>query len=230
MAKYSEDKTKKQLDIDAKKINNLYKSACVNWQGITSDTNAKYTEIISQELVDKRITDQLKTIKQVTRNRSYNVNHSNHFNNVISNREEEHFAKKLQGKTLEDLGKIINYQIPLKNGITNKGLGKIDLISFNKSDNTLYLIELKYQGNKETLLRASLEIFTYFMVVDKCKLIKDFFPNKTEVRIIPAVLVVPKCNAYNELLEVESKKRPQLEHLANELGIKFFKTTIERFL
>ena len=176
-------------------------------------------------------------ISTVTRNETYcRENHGNiEIDLGNSNRDEENFAKRITGLTLEGLGLIKDFQIPLKDTRTDKGLGKIDLISFNEETKTLYLIELKYEGNRETLLKASLESFTYYKIVDKIKLINDYFNNHkfilnqvynhidpNEINVMPAILVVPKCIAYDELEDVELGERPKLKALALALDIKFF--------
>ena len=111
---------------------------------------------------------------------------------------------------------------------------KVDLISYNEDTKILYLIELKYEGNKETLLRTILESYTYYRIIDKPKLIKDClgfkttFINKfsstdlTQVKVKPAVLVVPECKAYEELQEMEGMDRPKLKALSLAMGITFF--------
>lgn len=65
----------------------------------------------------------------------------------------------------ENIGKIVEFQIPLKyrNDIDNKGIGKIDLIS--RKDKNIYLIELKKHGSTESLKRAVIEIFLYSTIV-----------------------------------------------------------------
>jgi hypothetical protein len=216
-------------------IKNLYKSKCVNWTGTTSDTKELYTEIVANEL--------LREIKQFdnlpTKPRTETYCRENHCNIEIdicnSNRDEENFAKRITGLRLDGLGLIKDFQIPLKDTRADKGLGKIDLISFNEKTKTLYLIELKYEGNKETLLRASLESFTYYKIVDKTKLINDCFNNQKfilnkvynsidpdEIKVKSAVLVVPNCKAYDELEEVELGERPKLKALILALDIKYF--------
>ncbi len=136
---------------------------------------------------------------------------------------------------MDGLGLVKDYQIPIKNSRENKGLGKIDLISFNKETMTLYLLELKYEGNPETLLRASLESYTYYKIIDKKKLINDFFnsPNidNNKIKVKSAVLVTPKCRAYDELLQMDLGKRPNLKALVNFLDIRYFsvKTTTKEF-
>ena len=222
-------------------IKDLYKASCINYSGTTSDTDEYYTEIIANELL--RNLKEFDKISTVTRTKTYcRENHCNIEMDICkSNRDEEIFAKRITGLTLDDIGLIKDFQIPLKNTRANSGLGKIDLISFNEENKTLYLIELKYEGNKETLLRATLESYTYYKIIDKTKLIDDCFNNQkfilnkiynqidpAEINVKPAVLLVPKCNAYNELEEVELGSRPKLKALALALGISYF--TIEFFI
>ncbi len=238
-------KTRNETIIELKKefssIENLYKSKCVNWSGTTKDTNELYSEIVANELL--RNLKEYDKASTITRAETYfRENHCNIEMDICnSNRNEENFAKRLTGLKLDGLGLIKDYQIPLKDTRADKGLGKIDLISFNEKTKSLYLIELKYDGNSETLLRASLESYTYYKIVDKIKLIDDFFNNQkfilnkiynhidsTEINVKPAVLVVPKCKAYDELEDVELGERPKLKALALALEIKYF--TLELFV
>jgi hypothetical protein len=230
--------TKEELLNEIVKIDNLYKANCVNWIGVSKDSGEYYSEIISNELL--RNLKEFDSISSVTRTRSYcRENHCNVQIDICnSNRDEENFAKRICGLSFEDLGIVKDYQIPLKDSNTNKGLGKIDLISYNEEIKTLFLIELKYEGNKDSLLRASLESYTYYKIVDKIKLINDCFNNHkfilnkyiksvnpAEIIIKPAVLVVPNCNAYSELEDLELGERPKLKALLLALDIKCF--TIE---
>ncbi|MCO5252465.1 MAG: hypothetical protein M9949_13745 [Candidatus Kapabacteria bacterium] len=224
-----------ELEKELPFIKDLYKDNCVNWTGKTKDTDEFYTEIIANELL--RNLKEFDKIPTVTRTESYyRENHCNIEIDICeSNRNEEIFAKRITGLKLEGLGLIKDYQIPLKDTLQNSGLGKIDLISFNDNTKTLYLIELKYEANKETLLKASLESFTYFKVVDKTKLINDYFNNQKfilnkvfnpvdpdTIKVKPAVLVVPGCKAYDELEEVEIGDRPKMKALALALDISYF--------
>lgn len=197
----------------------VYKAACINWKGKTTDTREYYSELFSTELLTHLLA---KKIPAISRSSSYKT--TSHFPIQItdeSNREEENFAKRLCGLHIDKLGQIIDYQIPLKD-VQKDGAGKIDLISFNKKDNTLYLIELKYKNNEETLLRASLEIFTYFHTVDQVKLKADYGFTSSEIKVKPAVLLVTNCNAYNELNDVNMGTRPKLKALALLMEISYF--------
>lgn len=204
-------------------INTLYKQSEINWKGVTRDTGEVYTEIIAGEIL-KNI-NSFGEITSIKRNNSYiTESHKNPSPNPASTRNEEKFAINLLEKEIDKLGKIIEYQVPLKDKRRDAGLGKIDLISFNKKINTLYLIELKYTGNKETLLRAVLESYTYFRLICKEKLSKDFervgVPSKIEIK--PAVLMVKGCNAFNEFEELRSGGRLKLKKLCKKIHMNLY--------
>ncbi|MBC8213021.1 MAG: hypothetical protein H8E71_00035 [Candidatus Marinimicrobia bacterium] len=215
-------------------IENLYKAKCINWSGSTNDSDELYTEIISNEILRNLI--EFDKIKTVTRSNTYcRENHKAIEIDLESNRKEEIFAKRIAYLDLGELGLIKDYQIPLKDTQADKGLGKIDLISFNSESKTLYLIELKYDGNKETLLRASLESYTYYKIINHKKLINDCLNNKQfilnkvfdsvnpdEINIKPAVLLTPNCNAFDEFYEMELGERPKLKSLSLALDINYF--------
>lgn len=219
-------------------IETLYTSPCVNWSGKTKDTNELYSEVIAHELL--RNIKLFDNIKQVSRNNTYyREDHKIIKIDLDSNREEEIFAKRIAYLNLDDLGNILDYQIPMKDTRNDKGLGKIDLVSFNKKTKSLYLIELKYEKNPETLLRAVLEGYTYYKIVDKTKLINDFCNNHkfilnqafnsvdpNEINVIPTVLVTPNCNPYKELEEVEVGLRPNLKALILALDVKNYTTEL----
>ena len=224
MTKYNEEETIIELRNALKDINTLYNKKCINWSGTAKHSHKQYTEIIAEELLNH--IDKFDTIDNISRKSSYKrENHSNIKIDCKSNRDEEKFAKKIIDLELDTLGLITDYQIPLKDTMENKGIGKIDLISHNKESKRLFLIELKYKGNKDTLLRAILESYTYSKIVDTNKLKKDFLSSVNPHEIIPSILLVKGCKSYNELKEMEDDKRPHLRSLSKKLGIKLF--TIE---
>lgn len=216
-------------------IEKLYSEKCINWSGKTNDTDEYYSEVIAFELLQNL--SLFNNIKRITRDSSYS--RDNHINVKMdlstSNRDEENFAKRLIGLNFDTLGLIRDYQVPLKDSNKDKGIGKIDMISFNDDDKILYLIELKYIGNKETLLRATLESYTYYKIVDIDKLKTDFFDDKEffrgknmssenikKITVVPAVLLITGCNAYNELNDLEAGNRPKLKSLALAFNMRFF--------
>jgi hypothetical protein len=140
--KYSRQETIDELNIEIAKIETLYNAKCVKWTGKTSDTNELYTEVIASNLL--RNLKEFDKISQVTRTNTYcRGNHEKIAIDLESPRGEEIFAKRIAYLSLGELGVIKDYQIPLKDTIADKGLGKLYLISYNDKTKTLYLIELK---------------------------------------------------------------------------------------
>lgn len=216
---YLEEETIKDLERALGNVNTLYKSNCINWKDITSDTREDYTEVISGELLKKEKLVLLRKIDQIDRG-NYNVDTThNGKHKGDTNRKEEIFAIRLKGKKLEKLGLVVEYQVPLKEKRSD-GVGKIDLVtSTNKS---VYIIELKYIGNKETLLRAILEIWTYYIQLNKENFLNSFeLPKQNNTKNLrKAVLLSAGCNAYKEAKELN--KRPKLKQLAKVLGVDIF--------
>ncbi|MCD4829694.1 MAG: hypothetical protein K8R90_09740 [Candidatus Cloacimonetes bacterium] len=225
---YSEKETKNRLQSELINIDSLYTAECVNNIGITNDTRVLYTEIIAQELL-KNLTV-FNSIKSVKRTSSYyRPSHSKISINLLSSQKENIFAKRIAYLEFKEMGKILDYQIPLQDTNSDTGIGSIDLISFHEERRILFLIELKNQGNKEPLLRALLESYTYYNIVDKDKLVKDFIMSNimgeiesSKIKVIPAVLVTPSCKAYDELKDMKVGNRPKLKALSLALGISFF--------
>lgn len=238
MRTYDKQQTIDAFQKELVNIETLYNSNCVNWTGKTSDTNEPYSEVIANELL--RNLKEFDNIKPITRTNTYcRENHCKIEMDICnSNRNEEMFAKRLTGLNLEGLGLILDYQIPLKGTRADKGAGKIDLISFNQQTNTLYLIELKYKENPETLLRASLESYTYYNVIDREKLLADYrdvleetvgHVDLKDVITKPAVLLVPPCKANDELEDIDMNERPQQKALALALGISYFTLEVHTY-
>lgn len=76
-------------------------------------------------------------------------------------RREEWICKRCKGESFNFIGKIVDYQVPLKHKHSQEcsGLGKVDLLSQNGS--VAYLLEVKTRENTESPLRAIMEIYTY---------------------------------------------------------------------
>ena len=204
--KYTRFDTENQIKEATKDMSTFYRANCVNYTGTTfkSDGGEYYTEIVSEYLLDNYdLFDQIKTIKRD----NYKIEtHNGTTPRTISNRKEERIALAMYGKNIWPIGKIIDYQVPLKSKQAD-GAGKIDLIAFDESTGILRLIELKAPKANDTLLRCVLEIFTYRKIVDKDALIKSYeLDGKcTEIRICP-------------LFFKDSKQDKEYEDFANRLG------------
>lgn len=218
MKKHSKEDVLKLVSEEIKDINNLYKANRINWKGKTKE-NEDYSEVIAEKLLKEEIKGKLSKIPEICREENYNRSHDGKTQRK-TNRQEEIFAKELFNSKREfiNLGKIIEYQIPLKNKRSDKGVGKIDLISYSEKPQCVFIIELKFGNNNETLLRAILEIATYYQILCKKKFLKDYeFSN---MAIKKAVLLCEGSNSFNEAKDLN--KRPQLRKLIEELDVKIF--------
>ena len=224
MSTYSKDEIKKKLEVAKSEMWKFYSQDFVNYRGKTSDKERDYyTEIIAKWLLDN--IELFNDIKMISRENSYKVDsHDGKIKNEKSEREEEIIAMKLfdfsqnQGKVFDIIGKIIDYQTPLKNVQTDKA-GKIDLLAYNEKENpkTLRILELKKLDSKETMLRCVLEAYTYLKIVDKAKLLKDFgLPENTKIKACPFVFYGKE--QYREMQAIKDDRK-NLGKLIEKLGI-----------
>jgi len=219
MKKYSREYTVKTLQEALRNPERLYKRSCINWSG-KIDSGIYYAEIISEMLLNSDILDNPCNYIQVIPRKDYKIGSHNVSKRGVSNREEEIFAKILNQKRLGDLGQIIDYQIPLKSSKNDEGVGKIDLVSFK--GNTAYIIELKYADNAETLLKTTLEIWTYYYQLNKNSFLDLFKENANIENIKKAVLLVIGCKAYEEAKDLDSGNRKNLSRLIKKLDVDIF--------
>ena len=213
--------SKKEILEEIQDMGNFYKRKVVNYRGTTSDSKEYYTEVVAEWILKNIYL--FDYIKPITREKSYKADsHDGKNKDNDSNREEEKIAMKLfelsqnQGKVFDIIGKIIDYQTPLKNVQTDKA-GKIDLLAYNESKKTLRILELKKPDSEETMLRCVLEAYTYLKVVDKAKLLKDFgLPKDTEIKACPFVFYGKE--QYREMQAIKDD-RENLGKLIEKLGI-----------
>ena len=218
--KYSKEEIIKKLEASKSEMGQFYSEDFLNYISETSDKEGDYTEIIAGWLLDN--IELFNEIKLITREKSYKVKtHDGIIKNEESKREEEKIAMKLfdssknRGKVFDIIGKIIDYQTPLKNVRGDKA-GKIDLLAYNENENpkTLRILELKRPDSKETMLRCVLEAYTYLKIVDRTKLLKDFgLPENTIIKACPFVFY--DGEQYQEM----QKNKENLGKLIKKLGI-----------
>lgn len=204
---YKKDEIINKLE-NLKDISTLYKEDFINYRGDTTDTKEKYTEVIAEWLIKNF--NLFDNIKKITRQSSYKVDtHDGKHNNQNSNRLEEIMAIEIfNQKSLNILGEVIDYQTPLKDKLGDEA-GKIDIISYDKDNKIVYLLELKREDSKETMLRCVLEIFTYSKTLDKDKFLEDFnLPKDTKIKASP--LVFFNGSQYKEMVDDNNKFLKQL--------------------
>lgn len=190
----------------------FYKQTFINYRGKTEDTDEYFSEVIAEFLCN-HIPEYTNGIDTITRENSYKTDsHDGVIKDHDSGRDEEIIAIKMFGKSYDFVGKMIDYQTPLKNKRSDEA-GKIDLLAHNGT--TLRILELKKPDSDETMLRCVLEGYTYWKTVDKEKLLADFtLPADTVIKACP--FVFSGGEQHNEMKEV----RPHLKRLMELLDSK----------
>lgn len=204
--------------------------AYMNRRGNTKDTKEPYTEIIISLMFQLGIIERLK--KEITTvrrdNNTYHV--LSHFYDEFlkphekSTQKEKMIAKKLNGNTYEDIGHVLNYEVPLYGKNSDDG-GEIDLFSYNEKKDTAFILELKKPDAPDTLLRCIMEVYNYWSRVDRVKLLRDFSLSP-DTSVTPAVLVFKDSVAANEYDSLYD--RPNLKYLIETMGIQVFIWPIDR--
>lgn len=116
----------------------FYKQPFINYRGKTDDTDEYFTEVIADFLCG-HISEFMNGITTITRESSYiTPGHDGIIKDLDSGREEEIIAMKMYDKQYDYIGKIIDYQTPLKNKRTDEA-GKIDLLAYDGA--TLRILE-----------------------------------------------------------------------------------------
>ena len=212
----------------------FYRWEALNYRGAAHDNDKLlYGELISQLVLADKNYKQLNKIEKITRSESYIVD--SHKNKIIYmvgrkskiEREEENLAKELCSKEymFRHIGKIVDYQIPLKDydeEHRDDSVGKIDLLSVNESTSTVFLIELKRKNSTETMLRCVFEGYTYYKVLNKEKLLRNMREKKLlerepyEYKIIVSPLVFKNSQPYKDIEEI--KYRKNLHELIKKLN------------
>lgn len=196
--------------------NRLYQKGFINYTDYTSDTNEPDSEIVAGWLLEHL--DQFESgIQIIRREQSYNQEHDGSDNNPNSRSNEESIAKEMfRQEYLPLLGKLVDYQTPLKGRRTDRA-GKIDLLAFDAETKTLRILELKKPSSPETMLRCVLESHTYLKTLDIPKLERDF--GLVDVRYVQACPFV----AFGRRQHIEMlDKRPNLHRLMEALDSKPF--------
>lgn len=190
----------------------FYKQPFINYRGKTDDTDEYFTEVIAEFLCG-HISEFMNGITTITRESSYKTpGHDGIIKDHDSGREEEIIAMKMYDKQYDFIGKMIDYQTPLKNKRTDEA-GKIDLLAYDGT--TLRILELKKPDSAETMLRCVLEGYTYLKTANIAKLLDNFkLPSGTIVKACP--FVFKNGEQHSEMRE----QRPHLKRLMDLLDSK----------
>ncbi|MDD6815669.1 MAG: hypothetical protein PUE84_04410 [Firmicutes bacterium] len=214
---YTRTEILEKIEASARDMATFYQQDFVNYRGCTLDTGEFYTEVAAEWCCSHL--DLLDAIPQITRETSYKTPGHDGTYDPASCREEEITAMQMyrycaDGGSYDGIGKIIDYQTPLKNRRTDTA-GKIDLLAYDGS--CLRILEMKKADSQETMLRCVLEGFTYRKTVDGEKLLRDFeLPADTKIEACPFVFA--GSGPYLELCE----ERPHLRKLMDMLHSRAF--------
>jgi hypothetical protein len=179
------EKEIRQMVVDAldADLHFFYQQPFLNYQGKAIDSRQPYVEVIADELL--QCNDQIKRMGvdvPVRRTKNFNLMHDGapNVDARIKRFGKLNYSEKLLAIAIHNsddeycFGKIFDYQIPLKERQKDR-FGEIDLAA--RSGASIKLLELKIDGKgKETLLRALLEVYTYYKLLagSAKKFITDF--------------------------------------------------------
>ena len=229
--KYTRQETLNILETmkkEGKGFSSLYQKGFIKWLGKSMDrSNSEYySEIISDWLLNNIDILTGNHIKQVNRENYKEFHPELDENTPETNREEDRIAKEIhKEKVYKELGEVFDYQVPLKKTNKDTGVGKIDLVAFNKNENNVYLLELKRRDSTETLLRCVLEIYTYWKQLNKDNFKKSFDFLPLDANIIPAVLIFKDSVQYKQY----ESEHPKTRKLMKVLGIQTFVVTQAKY-
>lgn len=213
-----------------RKPETFYSQGFINYRSRTTDNNRLCTEIIAEFLLAEENFKMLNDIAPQSRTavgKKYNMGYRGEYPEFANHDSEKIIAIDLYNQCREQgpfdyIGEIIDYQTPLKTK-RKDSYGEIDLLSVDEKEKIVYLLELKKKNAKvpETMLRCALEVFTYYKVVDKNNLLKEFGKEGYDIRISPLVFMGDV--QYNEWVDMNNGNRPMLKLLMKKMrAVPFF--------
>lgn len=149
-------------------------------------------------------------------NRTLCYRQENHSGKQTSNGDNAYTTEKVEAKALFNSIKdtkypfvIIDYEVPLREHSSNKGIGEIDLIG--KKGDTVFLLELKkFKDPNGALFHMILQSYTYMKLLNMDNFKKEYECKK----VIPAILFFEgseNCKQFNDPRNVVFKEL--LKHL-----------------
>ena len=206
MRVYKEADVRKEVQAKLQEnLNSFYGVGILNYEGTTVDTEKNLSEVIADELI--RNYDQVSKIGKdalIRRTKSFNRNHKGVA--TVKARIQRfgclEYNEKLLAIALYNskkgycLGEIFDYEVPIKEKQTEK-YGRIDLVATDTINQSVKLIELKIKPknkNGETLLRALLEVYTYYKLISDSfdKFVEDYKLSPKEYRRFQPVILTEK--------------------------------------
>ncbi len=165
------------------RLSELYNQEIINYVGNTSDTNDAYMDVVSEYLLMRL--DSFKAYfrhAEITRQSSYRTaTHDKVWPNLsFSVPKDNDFRDEALSKCFciesdwdDEIGKVLDYQIPLQN-VTDEKSFKVDLASYNEKQNIIRLIDVSSETSENTLLHNVLKIYTAGKMINFENLQSDF--------------------------------------------------------
>lgn len=212
--------------------NLFYKSKFLNYSGKPADSEEPYVEIIANELINNyNLVMKIGENSPIRKVKCFNA-HPSHIPNVKSRLErfkQLEYCERLLAIALYNsnktysIGKIFDYEVPLKEKQSDK-YGKIDIVSKDDDKQSIKLIELKIKAkneNDETLLRALLEVYTYYKLIrnsfDKFLMdYKDRLASDKYKRFQPVILTDKEALSGKTLSDI--KIYPSIQTLISKMN------------
>lgn len=206
---YSKQQIEKACEARLMDAASFYRAPFINYRGQCTDTDEWYSEVVAA-FICRNIEEYKDGIPKITRKSSYRQSTHDGEYDPTSNRAEEIIAMQMfnyckTGNSFDEVGRIIDYQTPLKAKRSDEA-GKIDLLAYDGT--SLHILELKKPDSEETMLRCVLEGYTYLKTVDAEKLLSDFML-PPDTKVIASPLVFKDGLQWAEL----SEDRPWLKQL-----------------
>jgi hypothetical protein len=173
-------------------------------------------EYIMLNCIDKK-KKELKRIAPIVRDGSYKTDKRVKTKRNSKSRSEYLFVHDMFHQDTdknEVFGTLIGYQIPIGNNGVDSNAGRVDFISV--IDEHLYLHEIKAVNSIESILKAILEVQTYYQQINHEKLISDFDLIGKVQGIKKAVVIFRESEAYKQM------DNPKVKDLLEFFGIELF--------
>lgn len=239
MERLTSKETKEQVDALIADPRSLYKGGIVNRRGRSKTSEVPYSEIVAKRLLHvHHLPDLLRKLPKVPHGqlvRPLDHDGTTLDPTILGIEQEDRVAVALYNhKTLGSLGKVLDYLVPIT--YDDKHVGTIDLVSFDASTSTLYLIGYAFQERRrDTLLRCVLEIATLANSVDDFRFARMY--EKTlldeqgnairpqDVKVAPAILLLE--GSYQDRSISVLRRMPHVADLVQELDVRMYVIGIE---
>jgi len=165
--KYTEQESIDKIanDYSKENLNKLYSQPYIkDWNGITKDSHIEYQEVFAEFILDRINNEQIPFISKSKIENYCTKGRQNNANTDNEEKVQRDFYYGTNNRILDTQKYGKPFWFELQTGEDGDGKG-IDLVYFNNQTNEINIFELKYR-NKEPLLRAVLEIQTYYQRVD----------------------------------------------------------------